>query len=101
MACLESWPEAVAISRPGRPATWRWLAQFDSTGIMEGMPRYFHPERYPGMYVAIDIASDEVVLTANTPQELHEHIQAPRVAVMRAPREDESGFVWWPMGPDG
>jgi len=48
------------------------------------------------MYVAIDMASDEVVPTANTPQELHEQIQTKDlrlVAVIRTPREDEPLFV--------
>ncbi len=60
------------------------------------VPRYFHLERYPGKYVAIDMATDEVVLTADTPEELHEQILAKgllNVAVMRAPREDEPLFV--------
>jgi len=58
--------------------------------------RNFHLERYPGKYVAIDMATDEVVLTAETPFELHEEIQARglrNVAVMRAPREDEPFFM--------
>lgn len=42
---------------------------------MESVPRYFHLERYPGKFVAIDMATDEVVLTADTPEELHEQIQ--------------------------
>jgi len=60
------------------------------------VPRYFHLERYPGKHVAIDMATDEVVLTADTPQELHEQIQAQglsNVMVMRAPTEDEPLFV--------
>ena len=60
------------------------------------MPRYFHLERYPGKFVAIDMATDEVVLTADTPEELHELIQKRglrNVAVIRAPREDEPLFV--------
>lgn len=60
------------------------------------MPRYFHIERYPGKFVAIDMATDEVVLTADTPEELHEQIQRSgfrNVAVMPAPREDEPLFV--------
>ncbi|MDQ6928276.1 MAG: hypothetical protein M3159_06385 [Actinomycetota bacterium] len=42
------------------------------------------------------MATDEVVLTAATPQELHEQIQAQdlrNVMVMRAPRDDEPLFV--------
>lgn len=38
------------------------------------------------------MASDEVVLTADTPEELHEQIQANglrNVAVMRPPSEDD------------
>ncbi len=61
-----------------------------------GMPRHWHLERYPGKYVAIDVATDEVVLTADTPHELHEQIQAQglrNVATMRAPTEDEPLFV--------
>lgn len=61
-----------------------------------GMPRDWHLERYPGKYVAIDMATDEVVLTADTPHELHELIQAQglrNVATMRAPTEDEPLFV--------
>lgn len=60
------------------------------------MPRNFHLERYPGKFVAIDLATDEVVLTADSPEQLHEDIQARglrNVAVMRAPREDEPSFV--------
>jgi hypothetical protein len=60
------------------------------------VPRYFHLERYPGKFVAIDMATDEVVLTADTPEELHEQIQQRalrNVAVMRAPIEDEPLFV--------
>jgi hypothetical protein len=60
------------------------------------VPRNFHLERHPGKYVAIDVATDEVVLTADTPQELHEEIQAlglRNVATMRAPMEDEPLFV--------
>jgi len=61
-----------------------------------GMPRYWHLERYPGKFVAIDMKTDEVVLTADTPQELHEEIQRlglRNVATMRAPRQDEPLFV--------
>jgi hypothetical protein len=47
------------------------------------VPRYFHLERYPGKYVAIDMASDEVVLTADTPEELHEQIQAKGLRTSR------------------
>ena len=60
------------------------------------MPRYFHLERYLGKFVAIDMATDEVVLTADTPEDLHEQIQQRclrNVAVMRAPREDEPLFL--------
>lgn len=60
------------------------------------MPRNFHLERHPGKYVAIDLATDEVVLTADSPEQLHEDIQASglrNVAVMRAPREGEPSFV--------
>ena len=60
------------------------------------MPRYFHLERYPGKFVAIEMATDEVVLTADTPEKRHEQIQQRglcNVAVMRAPREDEPLFV--------
>ena len=39
------------------------------------VPRNWHLERYPGKYVAIDVTTDEVVLFADTPQELHEMIQ--------------------------
>ena len=60
------------------------------------VPRNWHLERYPGKYVAIDVTTDEVVLFADTPQELHEMIQTQgvrNVAVMRAPTEDEPLFV--------
>lgn len=53
-------------------------------------------ERYPGKHVAIDMRTDEVVLVADTPQELHAEIQARglrNVATMRAPTEDEPLFV--------
>jgi hypothetical protein len=56
------------------------------------MPRYWHLERYPGKWVAIDMKLDEVVLSADTPQQLHEDIQAAslrNVAVMRAPTKNE------------
>lgn len=55
------------------------------------MPRSWHLERYPGKYVAIDMKTDEVVLAAETPQELEAEIKAKRltnVATMRAPRPD-------------
>lgn len=60
------------------------------------MPRNWHLERYPGKYVAIDMKTDEVVLAADTPQELEAEIKAKRltnVATMRAPRPDEPLFV--------
>lgn len=60
------------------------------------MPRNWHLERYAGKHVAIDTRTDEVVLVADTPQELHAEIQARglrNVATMRAPREDEPLFV--------
>lgn len=60
------------------------------------MPRYWHLERYAGKYVAIELQSDEVVLAADTPQELEAEIRAKglrNVAVMRAPTEDEPLFV--------
>ena len=56
------------------------------------VPRDWQRERYPGKYVAIDVRTDEVVLVADTPQQLHDEIQARglrNVATMRAPREDE------------
>lgn len=65
-------------------------------GIMDSVPRNFHLERYPGKYVAVDLATDEIMLTADTPQELHDEIQARglrNVATMRAPTEDEPLFV--------
>lgn len=40
------------------------------------MPRYWHLERYPGKHVAIDMRTDEVVLVADTPQELNAEIEA-------------------------
>jgi hypothetical protein len=46
--------------------------------------------------VAIDMKTDEVVLAADTPQELEEEIRADglrNVMVMRAPTEDEPLFV--------
>ncbi|HEX9681929.1 MAG TPA: hypothetical protein VGA13_02520 [Acidimicrobiales bacterium] len=46
--------------------------------------------------VAIDMTTDEVALVADTPQELHDKIQAQglrNVAILRAPTEDESLFV--------
>ena len=60
------------------------------------MPHSWHLERYPGKHVAIDMRTDEVVLVADTPQELHEQIQTlglSNVATMRAPSEDEPLFV--------
>lgn len=58
--------------------------------------RNFQLERYPGKYVAIDMATDEIVLVAETPQELEARIRSQglrNVAVMRAPREDEPLFI--------
>ena len=63
---------------------------------MGSMPRYWHLERYPGKHVAIDMRTDEVVLVADTPQELEAEIRAQgltHVATMRAPTEDEPLFV--------
>jgi hypothetical protein len=60
------------------------------------MPRDWHLERYAGKHVAIDMRTDEVVLAADTPQELHAEIQARglrNVATMRAPEENEPLFV--------
>jgi hypothetical protein len=60
------------------------------------MPRYWHLELYPGKYVAIDMRTDEVVLAADTPQELEAMIRTEGtrdVMVMRAPAEDEPLFV--------
>jgi hypothetical protein len=60
------------------------------------MPRNWHLERYPSKYVAIDLATDEVVLTADTAQELHYQIHASglrNVATILAPTEDELLFV--------
>lgn len=60
------------------------------------MPRNWHLERYPGKYVAIDMRTDEVVLEADTPQELEAGINAKglkHVAAMRAPTPDEPLFV--------
>jgi len=70
-----------------------------SAGSMGPMPRRWHLERYPGMHVAIDMKADEVVLVADTPQQLHEQIQAlglRNVATMRVPTEDEPLFVSLP-----
>jgi len=42
------------------------------------------------------MTTDEVALVADTPQELHDKIQAQglrNVAILRAPTEDESLFV--------
>jgi hypothetical protein len=60
------------------------------------VPRNWDLERYAGRYVAIDVTTDEVVLDAATPQELHEKIRAQgiqNVATMRAPTEDEPLFI--------
>lgn len=60
------------------------------------MPRYWHLERYPGKYVAIDMTTDEVVLATDTPQELEAEIRArglENLATMRAPMPDEPLFV--------
>jgi len=60
------------------------------------MPRYFHLERFPGKWVAIDMATDEVVLWAETPQRLEVDLRAKglrNVMVMRAPAQDEPLFV--------
>lgn len=59
------------------------------------MPRYWHLERFPGKHVAIDMRTDEVVLVADTPQELDAEIRARglrNVATMRAPAEGEPLF---------
>ena len=52
------------------------------------MPRYWHLERYPGKYVAIDMRTDEVVLEAEIRGK-----GLPNVATMRAPTADEPLFV--------
>ncbi|HEX2700480.1 MAG TPA: hypothetical protein VHM89_09800 [Acidimicrobiales bacterium] len=60
------------------------------------MARAWHLERHPGKHVAIDMRTDEVVLVADTAQELHAQIQAQgltHVATMRAPTDDEALFV--------
>ena len=60
------------------------------------MPRYFGLEHHPGKWVAVDLATDEIVLVADTPQQLHRDIQSHglhNVAVMRAPTADEPLFV--------
>lgn len=60
------------------------------------MPRNWHLELYPGKYVAIDMKTDEVVVAADTPQELEAEIKArglKNVAAMRAPTPDEPLFV--------
>lgn len=60
------------------------------------MARDWHLERFPGKYVAIDMKTDEVVLAADTPQELEREIRAKalkNVATMRAPTPDEPLFV--------
>lgn len=60
------------------------------------MARNWHLERCPGKHVAIDMRTDEVVLVADTPQELHAQVRAQgltHVATMRAPTEDEPLFV--------
>lgn len=60
------------------------------------MPRYWNLERYAGKYVAIDMKTDEVVLSADTPHQLDADIRAKgfrNVMVMRAPSEDEPLFV--------
>lgn len=60
------------------------------------MPCYWRLERYPGKHVAIDMRTDEVILVADTPQELEAQIGAQglkHLATMRAPTEDEPLFV--------
>ncbi len=60
------------------------------------MPREWYLERYPGKYVAIDMRTDEVVLAADTPQELEAAIKdqgLKNVATMRAPLRGEPLFV--------
>ena len=60
------------------------------------VPRNWPLERFAGKFVAIDVRTDEVVLAADAPQELHAEFQARglrNVATMRAPREDEPLFV--------
>lgn len=58
--------------------------------------RNFSLERYPNQWVAIDLATDEVVLVAETAQRLEDEIAAQglhNVVVMRAPADDEPLFV--------
>lgn len=52
---------------------------------------------HAGRWVALDIRTHEVVLAADSPEELDDQIRAAGlvadVATMRAPREDEPLFV--------
>jgi Family of unknown function (DUF5678) len=57
---------------------------------MEG--RHFHVEGYEGKVVAIDRDSDEVVASADTPEELMRIIRKRglrNTLILRAPRVDE------------
>lgn len=60
------------------------------------MPRFWNLETYAGKYVAVDMKTDEVVLSAETPHQLDADIRTKgvrNVMVMRAPTDDEPLFV--------
>lgn len=82
---------AMAVSPAGGQAAPRGPA-WHHWGVAQNP----HLERYPGKYVALDRATYEVILVADTARELHELIQERglrNVAWMRAPREDEPLFI--------
>ena len=68
----------------------------DGTGMMVDMAGRDMAD-HAGRWVALDIRTHEVVLAADSPEELDEQIRAAGlvadVATMRAPREDEPLFV--------
>jgi len=60
------------------------------------MARHWHLDRYPGLYVAVDLATDEVALSAETPHALEAELGSrglTDVMCIRAPRKDEPLFV--------
>ena len=60
------------------------------------MPRDVPLDRFPGKWVAIDLATDEVVASADSPHDLIVRIREEglsNVAMMRAPAEGEPIYV--------
>lgn len=74
------------VGRDPIPSTWHH----------RGMPRDVALDRYPGKWVAIDLATDEIVASADSPHDLIVRIREEglsNVAMMRAPAEGEPIYV--------